>query len=346
MKQFIQLPKLSSHDQVAVISPSNGLPQIFPEVYELGLKRIKEEFNLIPKEYPTTRIMGAPLEDRARDIMAAFSDPANKAVIASIGGEDQIKLIKYLDLEILRQNPKHFLGYSDNTHLHNLLWNLGIASYYGGGVMNQFGMNGAMTDITKQSVRHALFESGEVELAVSDTYNDIGLDWRDPSTLTKLRTFEPNEGLFWDGNENAEGILWGGCVESLLYQCTVNKYLPPTEDLTDTILFLETAEDIPEPWLVEYLLAGFGERGWFDRFKGVLVGRPKAWEFNKMKTAEEKAAYRAAQRETVLRTIREYNQTIPVVQNVDFGHTDPQVLLPMGNVARIDVVTQKIFLTY
>lgn len=85
MKDFVKLPKLSRGDQVAVISPSNGLPQIFPEVYGLGLKRLQDEFGLVPKEYPTTRIMGASLKDRARDVVAAFADPNNKAVFYFYG---------------------------------------------------------------------------------------------------------------------------------------------------------------------------------------------------------------------------------------------------------------------
>ena len=346
MKQFTTLPKLVPGDQVAVISPSNGLPQLFPAVFELGLKRLQNVFGLKPKEYPTTRIMGAPLKDRARDIMAAFADPANKAVIASIGGEDQLKLIKYLDKAVLLANPKPFLGFSDNTQLHNLLWNLGIPSYYGGGVMTQFGMQRQMLDMTVQSVKRALFERGEIEITASEQYTDIGLDWGDPSNLNKQRTFEPNEGWFWDGQVDAEGILWGGCVESLIFQSTVNKYLPSGEDLEGTILFLETAEDIPEPWIVEYLLAGFGERGWFEKFRGVLVGRPKAWELDKPKNAEEKAAYRETQRQIILKIIREYNTDIPIVQNLDFGHTDPQILLPMGQKARVTTSDQRIFLTY
>lgn len=64
--------------------------------------------------------------------MGTFTDPANKAVFTSIGGEDQIKLIKYLDADIIRVNPKPFIGYSDNTHIYNFLWRLGIPSYYGG----------------------------------------------------------------------------------------------------------------------------------------------------------------------------------------------------------------------
>jgi muramoyltetrapeptide carboxypeptidase LdcA involved in peptidoglycan recycling len=77
-----------------------------------------------------------------------------------------------------------------------------------------------------------------------------------------------------------------------------------------------------------------------------LVGRPKAWEFDKQNDTEAKATYRKVQRETVLKTVREYNKHIPVVQNLDFGHTDPQVVLPNGNHARISSSDKKIFLTY
>jgi muramoyltetrapeptide carboxypeptidase LdcA involved in peptidoglycan recycling len=111
-------------------------------------------------------------------------------------------------------------------------------------------------------------------------------------------------------------------------------------------LFIETAEDIPDHWIVEYLLTGFGERGWFDRFKAVLVGRPKAWELDKPNTPEQKKAYKEQQRQTILDTIRHYSKTIPVVQNVDFGHTAPQIVLPYGNNARIDSTSKNIYLTY
>lgn len=333
-------------DQVAVISPSSGLPQIFPEVFELGLKRLREEFGLLPKEYPTTRVMGAPLMDRARDITDAFADPANKAVFTSIGGEDQIRLIKYLDSEVFRQNPKPFIGYSDNTHLHLFLWRLGIPSYYGGAIMTQFGMHGQMDEMTKKSIKTALFDHGKAEITPSEEYNDIGLDWGNSSLLSQRRQYEPNEGLFWDGEQNAEGVLWGGCVESLIFQLTVGKYFPDESELDGTILFIETAEDIPDAWIVEYLLAGFGERGLFDKFRGVLVGRPKAWEFNKQKSADQKADYRAEQRTAVLKTVRQYNSKIPIVQNLDFGHTDPQILLPMGRTANIDIDKKSLFVDY
>lgn len=346
MKKFQKLPKAKAGDQVAVISPSAGLPGLFPWVQDLGLDRMREIFALIPKEYPTTRQMGSSLEDRARDIMAAFADPDNKAVFTSIGGEDQIQLIKYLDPQIFLDNPKPFFGYSDNTHLHNFLWNLGIPSYYGGAIMTEFAFNQKMHDMTVKYLKQAIFTEGEIELNVSSEFNDIGLNWFDKSNLNIARQFEKNDGLFWDGDENAEGILWGGCVESLIVQSSTQKYLPATKDFDGTILFIETAEDIPDDWVVKYLLIGFGERGWFDKFRAVLVGRPKAWEFNKQLSVEQKVAYKESQRKTIIDTVRQYNKIIPIIQNLDFGHTAPQIALPMGNKVRIDIESKKIFLNY
>ncbi|MDQ5970023.1 MAG: hypothetical protein QG593_540 [Patescibacteria group bacterium] len=346
MKKFIELPKLSEGDQVAVISPSAGLPGIFPWVYEKGVERLKSEFNLKVQEYPTTRQMGSSLEDRARDITAAFVDPNNKAVLSSIGGSDQIRLIKFLDPEVFIANPKPFFGFSDNTHLHNFLWNLGIPSYYGAAIMTQFAMQQKMHDLTVASIKHALFDKGEIELEISELYNDEGLNWADKVNLTGSRKMENNDGLIWDGTTDVEGLLWGGCIESLIVQCSTNKYLPLDEDLEGTILILETAEDIPEPWIVEYLLTGFGERGWLNKFQAILVGRPKAWEFDNQKTTAQKSEYRKTQRETILNTVRQYNKVIPVIQNVDFGHTDPQLSIPLGHLAKVSSSSRKIVVEY
>ncbi len=346
MKQFIKLPKLSKDDQVAVISPSAGLPAIFPWVQDLGLERLRNIFGLTPIEYPTTRTMNAPLKDRARDIMAAFADPKNKAVFTSIGGLDQIKLLKYLDPQVFLDNPKPFFGYSDNTHLHNFLWNLGIPSYYGAAIMTQLAFQGQMNDMTINSLNHALFDEGEFELEISEQYSDIGLNWSNKENLSKTRKMEPNDGLFWDGGINVEGILWGGCLDSMVVQTAAERFLPKTQDLEGTVLFIETSEDMPEHWIVEYVLTGFGERGWFDKFQAVLVGRPKAWEFDKQNDTKTKAEYRQQQRKTVLKTVREYNKSIPVVQNLDFGHTDPQVVLPNGGKVKINSTDKKISLNY
>jgi muramoyltetrapeptide carboxypeptidase LdcA involved in peptidoglycan recycling len=212
--------------------------------------------------------------------------------------------------------------------------------------MTNLGMNVEMFPMTVSSIKKALFIGGEYDVVASETYNDIGLDWSDKSNLELPRVMEQNDGFYWSGEGVIEGTLWGGCVESLIFQSTVGEYLPKKEDLDGVVLFIETAEDIPESWIPAYLLRGFGERGWFDRIKAVIVGRPKAWEFDKPNNAEQKAIYRKEQREEVIKSIRQYNKTIPIIQNLDFGHTDPQILLPNGGRIKIDTNSKKIKLVY
>ncbi|NML65893.1 LD-carboxypeptidase [Hymenobacter sp. RP-2-7] len=346
MHPFLVLPKLSRGDQVAVISPSAGLPGLFPWVQELGLRRLREVFALEPVEYPTTRRLNAPLEARARDVLAAFANPAHKAVFASIGGTDQLRLLKYLDPAVFLAHPKPFFGFSDSTHLHLFLWNLGIPSYYGGAVMTQLAMPGHMHDFTVQSLTNALFHAGEVEIAAAAGYTDEASDWANSATWQAERRLDANEGWHWDGTADGAGRLWGGCVESLLAQVAAEKYLPSTAALAGSVLYLETSESMPPPWVVAYLLIGLGERGWLNHFQAILVGRPKAWDFAQPLTKAQKAVYCQQQRETVVKTVRAYNAHIPIVQNIDFGHTDPQLMLPSGQVARVLGSEHRIFLTY
>lgn len=346
MKQFIELQKLSKGDKVSIISPSADLAGRWPWVLDLGLERLKSELNLEPVEYLTTRKIDNSLKERARDIMAAFKDQDTKAVIATIGGQDQIKLLKYLDKKALVENPKPFFGFSDNTHIGNYLWNLGIPSYYGGCIMTQYAFEQGMQDFTLEYLRHAFFDNGEYELKRSPEYNDVTNDWSKKETLKNPRMMEPNEDWHWDGDKDAEGILWGGCLESMVVQSSAQVYMPEKDDFENTILFLESADGNTRPWVTEYVLTGFGERGWLNKFQAILIGRPKAWELDLKIDAYAKAKYRKEQRDMVLSVVREYSKDIPVIQNLDFGHTDPQVVLPNGKMARIESSKKKIFLTY
>lgn len=346
MKKFVNLKKLSKSDQVAIISPCSDLAGRFPRTYDLGIERLKSEFGLTIKEYPTTRGLDSSLEDRARDMMAAFEDSENKAVITTAGGNDQIKLIKLLDKNIFIRNPKPFFGFSDNTHFANFLWNLGIPSYYGGFILTQFAFPVKMQDLTKKYLKHALFDSGEFELLRSELYNDVTIDWANKKSLTEPRLMEENEQWYWDGCADVEGILWGGCLESMVSQSASSVFLPDDNDLENTILFIESADGNTDSWVADYVLTGFGERGWLSKFKAVLVGRPKAWELDLHRSAKQKADYRKAQRDTILCTVRQYNKDIPVIQNLDFGHTDPQVVIPYGKKARIVSSEKKVFLTF
>jgi muramoyltetrapeptide carboxypeptidase LdcA involved in peptidoglycan recycling len=330
MKEFKKLPKLKKCDKVAILSPSFAAPAVWPQVYELGLERIKNVFGLVPVEYPVTRKLGASGEERAKDLIAAFSDPDIKAVISTLGGDDQVTYIKNLPIEPFFNNPKPFFGYSDNTHFQNFLWLSGIPSFYGGALFTQFAMQGEMDEFTKKYLDKALFTDETVELTASNEFNDEGLSWNDLENLTKRRKYEPNSGWFWDGEVNTQGVLWGGCLESVDELFRNNIQIPHLEDFKNIVLILETSEEIPSKNYVHRVIRAFGERGLLQEVQGVLVGRPKTWEFGNEKETLEKEVYKKEQREVFLNTIRKYNKDCPVIQNLDFGHTDPQICMPLG----------------
>ena len=120
------LHKLNLGHKVAIVSPSFAAPGKWPAIYELGVSRVRDVFGLEPVEFPTTKKLGASAEERTRDLIAAFEDSDIKAVIASIGGDDQVTYIKYLPAEPFVRNPKPFFGFSDNSHVMNFLWLCGV----------------------------------------------------------------------------------------------------------------------------------------------------------------------------------------------------------------------------
>src|SRR4051812_1943014 len=109
---FLALPKLTPGDRVAVVSPSYAAPADFPALHELSMQRLRDVFGLEPVEYPTTRRHSSPA-DRAADLTAAFADPDIRAVLATIGGDDQITVLPHLDPAPFRADPKPYLGFSD-----------------------------------------------------------------------------------------------------------------------------------------------------------------------------------------------------------------------------------------
>ncbi|MDQ3105509.1 MAG: LD-carboxypeptidase, partial [Actinomycetota bacterium] len=96
MPAFVAPRKSSPGEKVAVLSPSFAAPGFAPAVHEQAMERLAHVTGLVPVEYPTTRRLGATPQERAADLNAAFGDPDIRAVLATIGGEDQITVIPHL----------------------------------------------------------------------------------------------------------------------------------------------------------------------------------------------------------------------------------------------------------
>ncbi|MDP1881008.1 MAG: LD-carboxypeptidase [Parachlamydiaceae bacterium] len=338
---FNQPPSLKPGDKVAIISPSCGLPHVFPWVYEQGFNRIKEVFELDPIEFPSARQSSEYLSKnpkaRAEDINTAFSDSSIKAVIATIGGNDQIRILPYLNKEVISANPKIFMGYSDCTNLHLFLWNLGIVSYYGGAVMTQFAMCGGMQEYTIYWIKKALFNPPIGEVFPAPEWSDADLDWGDQQNLNKKRPMYSGEGWQWHNNQSGiiQGQLWGGCLEVLDLHLSVKRYLPNFDQLNDSILFVETSEEMPSEGFVYRFFAALAELDVLKRFKAILMAYPKA-QYCGNQPPEGREAFIINQQNAVKNALADYDSNIPVIFNMNFGHTDPQIIIPNGGMATID----------
>ncbi|EHN73704.1 peptidase [Streptomyces sp. NRRL WC-3753] len=341
-------PKPSPGDRVAVVSPASGLPGLFPLPYELGVERLRKEYGLEPVEYPATRKTGSSPAERAADLHAAFADPGIKAVFASIGGDDQITVLPFLDRELIRANPKPFFGVSDNTNLLAYLRNTGIVGFHGASVMVELGRPGAMHPQTADSLRAALFTPGPYELRPAERWNDVDRDWADPATFDAEPETRPGAGWSWENaGRVVEGRTWGGCLEILAWLLMADREIArdPAEYDGD-VLFLETSEELPAAEEVFRILRNMGERGLLGRFSALLMGRPKTWSFQRPNGPEEAARYAAEQRAAVLRAMRAYAPDTMIVFDVDLGHTDPQVVVPYGGTVRVDGPARRITVTY
>ena len=340
-------PKARPGDGISVVSPSWAGPAVFPHVHDLGLRRLREVFELEPMEYPTTRRLDASLQDRARDIEAAFTDPRTSAVIASIGGDDQIKLLRHVDPDLLAAHPKPFLGYSDNANLMMHLWNAGVVGYYGGSTMVQLARGGRLHPATEESMRHALFDVGEFDLPQLPEWGDLEQPWSDPATLEQEPALDAAPPWEWHGPQvPVAGRSWGGCLEILDFQLRAGRWIREPEAYDGCVLLVETSEELPDDEYVYRVLMGLGERGLLERFGAVLVAKPKTRSLDEPRTDDQRATYIAKQRDAVLRATSEYAPHAPVVLGLDFGHTDPQVVVPHGGVTRVDPAARRITAEY
>jgi muramoyltetrapeptide carboxypeptidase LdcA involved in peptidoglycan recycling len=330
-----------------VLSPSFAAPGVAPAVHEQAMLRLSEVTGLVPVEYPTTRRVGASARERAADVNAAFADPQIRAVLATIGGDDQITVVPHLDGGLVRADPKPFVGYSDNTNLLSWLWTQGVAGFYGGSTQVHLGPGPAVDPCHRAALRAALLDGERLEVTEPGESEDIGKDWADPAALTEYGDREPTEPWSWAGPARAvTGRTWGGCVEVMQWLLTAGRFPADSSVLDGGVLLLETSEEIISATEFGRILRSLGERGMLAAVDAVLVARPPASSFEKRPSAAERAAHRASQRDVAIDVIGRYNDAAVVCVGVPFGHTRPQWIMPYGGEITLDGVNRKVWADY
>ncbi|MGB4136869.1 MAG: LD-carboxypeptidase [Microbacterium sp.] len=339
-------PPARPGDRIAILSPAFAAPAVSEAIHEQAMLRLQAATGLVPVEYPTTRALDASPEARAADVDAAFADPSVRAILATIGGDDQILVTPHLHPELAIADPKPFLGYSDNTNILNWLWTHGIAGYYGGSTQVHIGPGPAIDDVHLRSLRAALLDRGEIPITEPGESEDFGPRWESPAALTEYGDREPTEAWTWAGAATrVSGPTWGGCLE-VLAQLALADRLPTDDALDGAILLLETSERLTPASVVAEQLRAYGERGLLAAVAGVVVARPPVSSHEVVPPASERLALRVAQRDAVIEQVSRYNPDAVVCVGVPFGHTRPQWILPYGGTVTLDGAARTVTASY
>ena len=323
-------PPLRPGDTVGVVSPSWGGAGLFPHRVENGVAQLESmgfSVRLGAHALGTGGFVSDTAENRVADLHAMFLDSDVRAVIAAIGGDHSCHLLPHLDFELIRRHPTIFMGYSDVTVLNLAIWvETGLTTFNGPTLLTDFAEHPRMFEYTEHAIVRTLCTPEPAGLLEpSPWWTEELLDWHTRADLARPRTREPSPGWAWLRNGRAEGLLIGGCISSLQHLRGTTWW----PDLEGTLLFLETAEDKPSLATVDGMLMDYENMGVFEQIRGLLVGRPMYY------SAQEKLELH----QVLLDRTRRY--AFPIVADMDFGHTAPQLVLPIGCRARIDADSRR-----
>jgi len=307
MKRVSPSP-LKKSDEIRIVAVSESMFSLHDNLISKAIDSLRKlELTVTFSAHGTEKRtdMATDVRNRVADLHAAFADPQVKGILVGLGGVNAIEMLPYINFDLISEHPKPICGFSDATVILNAIYSrTGLITYYGP-MLFSFVANVDL-DYTIDYFRKAVFLKSPYTLTP-------GINW---GNYTVLQSDMINEGFQVIREGNAEGILIGGHVPSLnLLQGTT--YLP---DLENAILFIEICDRYGKDTvhkLNQYLGALMLQKG-ADKLKGLLIGR-----FIK------DVAVTPDDIKAVLLS-REDLKDIPIIVNVDFGHTTPMVTLPVG----------------
>lgn len=312
---------------IAVLSLSDGAANRFPETYQQGLTALTNMgYNI--KEFPNSTATDKYLHDnpkkRAEEFNQAIQDNEVDAIISIIGGEESIRILKYLDTEAFLNNPKIVMGYSDATAYLAYLSSLGAVTFNGPAIMAGLAQAHNFPKYEKHIQEMLRGPETPYEYPEYTEFTSGYPHWGDTDQIGGIQEKQTAPSTRWLQGETTQGKLWGGCWE-VLEMMRGTQFWPQKTFFKNKILFLEMS-DVPQPQFVRYSLRGYAQAGIFDELAGIVVGRAKGYSSKQQDILDE----------SLLQVAHEVGRDdLSIATNISFGHTDPQIILPHNCEARM-----------
>ncbi|QKT05528.1 S66 peptidase family protein [Mycoplasma sp. OR1901] len=316
MDKFIHLKQ---GDEIRVIAPARSLKLIDDKNIKLAVQRLESlglKVTFGKNVFNVENRMSASIKDKVEDIHEAFLDKNVKAILTVIGGFNSHQLLPYIDWEIIRNNPKIFSGFSDITSLHlAILKHCNFPTFYGPH-FSSFSMIKNSDYMVEQFKNMFMNDLDEINLEPSKIWSD-DLWFLDQEN----RDLNVNDGWWNIQTGIAKGKIIGGNLSTILLINGTSNFPEINEDI---ILAVEIVS-LFDYDNFERMLVALIQSTWFKHVKGLLIGRFPIGS----KISHEDL-------EILLKTKIEL-KNIPIIANMDFGHTMPISVIPLGLLTEMKV---------
>lgn len=327
--KLIKPQKLNKGDCIATVSPCWGIsgnPDVLWK-YEIGKKRLENmglQVMAAPNSQKGEEYLQRNPEARAEDLLWAFENKNINAIIANIGGNDSDKILPFLDAQTIKHNPKIFIGYSDVMNYHLFCYKAGLSTFYGHNLLPIIAETPEFHPYSQKWFQKVLFDNSIIgEIAPSTNYSCGENNYTDKSYT---KEYKSDNGYLWiQGSGQVTGTLFGGHTGLKDFSGI------SANDFENKILFLEDIPSFFTPRKLDDFINWLGNIGALSKLSGIIIGKlADDIPFDDHKN-------------TLLEIInRKYGLThLPIVANMNFGHTSPIFILPYGAKAEIDCDNKK-----
>jgi muramoyltetrapeptide carboxypeptidase len=315
--------KLKKGDEIRVIAPSRSLAIISEHTRKIANQRFEDlglKLSFGQHVMDSDVFHSSSIKARLHDLHEAFQDKNIKAIFTVIGGYNVNQLLDGIDYQLIAANPKVLCGYSDITALQNAIYAKTGLVTYSGLHYSSLGMEQGMA-WSLDYLKKCLFNEDSYTIEASPKWSDDAwfLDQNN-------RHFMPNKGHWILQPGKAQGTILGAnlCTFNLL-QGTA--YMPSLEN---SILFLEddalTGDDTAVTF--DRDLQSLIQQPGFEGVRGLIIGRFQQASHISLEILK-----------TIIQNKKEL-KNMPIVANVDFGHTDPMITFPIGGTIQIEAADE------
>lgn len=325
MNELIIPRKLNAGDTIAFISLSGGRagdPDMLPR-YKHAKKRFEDTYSVKVIETPNA-LMGNDYlyhhpEKRGEDLMWALLNKDVSGIICNMGGDDSYRVLPYINTQVIHDNPKVFMGYSDIATWMAVFAYAGVRAYYGPNVLTPIGQPGELDDYTKNAIKKTLFSDSEIgEIMPCEAFTPI--EWNDKINPQQIKWTKNSGYSIVQGEGVKRGRLFCLCGGPL-QQIMGTKYFPKPDFFADTFIGIEHGTPYGQAIAGLHCLRSFAAAGVFDKAAGIITG--------KMDDTSRYYLQKVINDEV-------HREDMVILENVDFVHHTPMTVLPMGTMSEIN----------